>query len=439
MKGEEDQNPIGFTLSEIFKIEEAAYNRSHLSVRPFPIYLPTLVAEQLAKASRARQEANATRFEEEAKAAEQSKTATPKKDSDEPEPESWPKRILKDQAEAAKLSQVIPDPVAPTAAADYDNPAPPPFHVVFPYTPGNLAFLDANPGRGGNIDLKARDNAYRAALKASVTRDLTIYTAEKREGLDELKSCFPHFEPFFKLVSKYLHVDEPITLPPVLVAGEPGIGKSALLDNLAETLGLPIRWLHLSSELTNAVLLGSDSKWGNSAAGFVAEDMCLGRVGNPLYCVDDIHLARGQGEYEQSAISSLHSLLEPSAGGYVKDISIKIEIDATKISWIATTNALKRITASLLSRFRIVHVAPPTSAADCFAVTRSVARRIEIAQDVWFAKELLYEVAAISRGNARQSRMLLEDAANSAQCSGSNVVGLDQLHQTDDMLKNRFH
>ena len=77
------------------------------------------------------------------------------------------------------------------------------------------------------------------------------------QRLESLKARAAHFKPFIDLVARAVYVamatDTPLRLPPILLVGQPGIGKTWVLRRVAEAVGtvahvLPMNMLWTPSE-----------------------------------------------------------------------------------------------------------------------------------------------------------------------------------------------
>lgn len=149
-------------------------------------------------------------------------------------------------------------------------------------------------------------------------------------------------------------------IPPILLGGDPGIGKTRFSQELAKALGTVIRRLPFDNGQTGNVLLGSDKHWANTSYGVVFEMVVLGHFANPIILLDEIDKAS---HWKNSdPLASLHTLLEPATSQRVRDLSLEIEFNASRVIWIATANDLVRIPQSLRSRFHEFWIEQPSGA-----------------------------------------------------------------------------
>jgi ATP-dependent Lon protease len=171
-------------------------------------------------------------------------------------------------------------------------------------------------------------------------------------------------------------VKPPVRLPPLLLYGPPGVGKTHFCESLAKVLGVPVRRHPMDQAETSGALLGSDAVWGNSRYGLVFDLLGLGEYANPLVILDELDKAQTMGKTSggfSSPTGVLHSLLEPVSAARVRDISLDLELDASQIAWIATANYPWWVPATLRSRFKEFLIMPP-DAEQAIQLARSVVR-----------------------------------------------------------------
>jgi len=181
------------------------------------------------------------------------------------------------------------------------------------------------------------------------------------QNLEQLKQVQPHFGSVIELVKKQIALAEvrsmPLEIPPILVFGEPGCGKTYFMQQLALVLDIPIHQHSLDGGTTDSTLTGSAAHWGNTTVGKLFEVFCLGEFANPIFLLDEIDKA-AKGNF-RNALGPLHSLLEPISASRVTDISVNITFNARYATWIATANDPMQIPASLRSRFIEFFILPP--------------------------------------------------------------------------------
>lgn len=249
------------------------------------------------------------------------------------------------------------------------------------------------------------------------------------QGLDHLRKAFPHFSPVLDLVrDQYAFAEltgKPFLIPPILLGGDPGIGKTRFSQELAKALGTVMRRLPFDNGQSGVSLLGSDKNWANTTYGSVFELVVLGEYANPVILLDEIDKASKRPEGDP--LASLHSLLEPVTSHRVRDISVDFEFNASRVVWIATANELERIPASLRSRFHEYWIEQPTGA---LALQMAEVLAQEVHQEMNLpgfqppAQPLVRYIAHLS---AREQLQALKRAYAAAKVDGRHQIVMADL------------
>jgi ATP-dependent Lon protease len=195
----------------------------------------------------------------------------------------------------------------------------------------------------------------------SASGQLRVIAKPAAAALRQLAASQPHMAPVVEFVQDQIELArrarKPLRIPPMLLAGEAGIGKTHFAQGLAAAMNAPLSIQRLDSELTGALMLGSDRKWGNTQHGLLFELLALGLAANPVVVLDEIDKMN---RVHHRVQSSLYSLLEPVSAGRLRDISLEFEFDASLVTWIATANDTTLLDQPLRSRFKEFHIQLPT-------------------------------------------------------------------------------
>jgi len=209
---------------------------------------------------------------------------------------------------------------------------------------------NANEALKGVYEKMIRSGGERFSVKPGGMPDFDGLAAELpnfREVLDDLR----------KQLALCLETDDPIELPPLLLLGEPGIGKTHFARRLSQLLGTGYGFVSMSSLTAGWILSGASSQWRNARTGKVFETLVNGDFSNPVLVVDEIDKTSADGQYDP--LGALYSLLEPDTAAEFVDEFAEIPLDCSEIVWVATANDASRIPDPILNRMNVYEIEAP--------------------------------------------------------------------------------
>jgi ATP-dependent Lon protease len=182
--------------------------------------------------------------------------------------------------------------------------------------------------------------------------------------MDELFEDLPNFAAVLEDIRKQLALcvdsNDSIELPPMLLLGEPGIGKTHFARKLAELLGTGFGFVPMSSLTAGWVLSGASSQWKNAKPGKVFDTFLNGDYANPVIVVDELDKAASDGQYDP--LGALYELLEIDTATRFVDEFVELPIDASGAVWLATANDASRIPEPVLNRMAVYEIDAPDEA-----------------------------------------------------------------------------
>jgi len=285
----------------------------------------------------------------------------------------------------------------------------------------------AMPGEGNSQQRRLLE----AMANSDGRRELTM--VPDGDPLAVLYQNFPHFSKVLDFVSRRLALagcgseGKPVRIPPMLLRGVQGTGKSYFAKMLARVLGTYYVERDLAVMTDAFVISGMDSGWKGSKPGIVFDAVVNGRTANPLICLNEIDKAANS--VGKSSVAALYTLLEKENAMNFTDEFVPIAIDVSRVIWVCTANE-GDIPAPILDRFEVFDIKEPTPA-ECRLIASSVWSNIcatELPAGHGFPAELGDPALdAMSVMRPRVMRKTLEDAASEAIVNGRRYVSLEDL------------
>jgi ATP-dependent Lon protease len=251
---------------------------------------------------------------------------------------------------------------------------------------------------------------------------------------------FPNFRQVLQTVVHPLLAMQSIgvlsRMPPILLVGPPGVGKSFFASRLATLLNVdrPI-FLDFSSESNSGALSGSSVFWANSSPGKLFQQIAFGAPGeqpiaNPVIVIDEVDkVAPGQ---KFDPLSGLYTLLEEETAMQFEDQAVPgLVLDLSQVRFILTANDVDLIPAPILSRLMVFEIDAP-SRADSMEITRRMfsvqVEKMGIPFDRELPEDVLEDAVDVS---PRKCKTRLGTAIGIAIANGRSEVDMCTWRLTD--------
>jgi len=256
----------------------------------------------------------------------------------------------------------------------------------------------------------------------------------KPSALPEMQALFedmPNFTEVLEEVRRQLALcvdsSDAIELPPILLLGDPGIGKTHFAQRVSQLLGTGFGFVPMSSLTAGWILSGASSQWKNAKPGKVFDTFLNGEYANPVMVVDEIDKASGDGQFDP--LGALYSLLESKTAAQFVDEFAEIPIDASGAVWFATANDAARIPEPILNRMNVYEIDPPDEDGAA-RIARSIYREIREAHDWGRRFPEAPEAAVVERLaelTPREMRRAVQTAFGNAKIDGRAEMRADDV------------
>lgn len=204
-----------------------------------------------------------------------------------------------------------------------------------------------------------RVRALRQLIGRSLFRRHLVGDAALLDRVEALDETAPNFAAVTRLVRDAVHVSKvggaPLRLPPLLIVGPAGIGKSRYVRALANALETWVEEVSGSTLSDPLALTGHDVSWRAASKGRVAGALLASPTSAPLIFVDECEKVSSW-DGKAFPLDGLLPLLEPHTAQRFTDDYLKAPMRADRVIWLFACNAVNGLSAPFLSRVLVVFI-----------------------------------------------------------------------------------
>jgi hypothetical protein len=148
-------------------------------------------------------------------------------------------------------------------------------------------------------------------------------------------------------------------LPPVVLDGPPGIGKTRWVRRLGDLVGAPSIVIDATGEASSFGVVGCQRGWSSARPGRVLEFILARLTGNPFIVIDELDKAghvRSDKGHPFGLAEGLLPLLEPGTAADWTCPYFRVRFNMSLVSWVLLTNTVTPLPEPLLSRCTILRL-----------------------------------------------------------------------------------
>ena len=250
-----------------------------------------------------------------------------------------------------------------------------------------------------------------------------------RSALNRLDASRPLFgnlrEPIEKLKIDLTLVSamrsKDFRIRPMLLTGQPGVGKTQFALKLAEILGVPMQKWSAGSAQAGFQLTGGDGAWRSARPGMIFEMLAKGTSAAPVFVLDEVDKISSDNRYSVTAV--LLDQLEAGTARTFEDSFLRATFDASRVVHVLTANDPDAVPPALLSRVELFDI-PPPAAEQRLQIILSEAQRLRRATGYRIELDIHAAEALAERCDLdlRRTQRLVADAFATAMASGKLIA-----------------
>ncbi|MBB4199641.1 hypothetical protein CCR94_07200 [Rhodoblastus sphagnicola] len=254
--------------------------------------------------------------------------------------------------------------------------------------------------------------------------------------LQRLGEAAPNLGPLVKLFIREAmssrRTGSPMTMPPLLLLGPPGVGKTYVAKRLAIAIGTAFVPIEMTMLDDVGDIGGHTMSWKAARPGVIARTLLDEPWACPIIVLDEIEKAPRYAHSERP-LDLFHVLFEAESARRFRDGYLRLTMRADHIFFVATANSIENIPPAVLDRCLVVTIDRP-SLAEGRAIAEGLFRNFAAARPGIAGHPTRAILDVLARHSPRHVRRILHVAAGYAAARDATALNVIDLEAAEAMV-----